>query len=145
MKFSPKTDEDIKRAMLLDAGSYDFEVLSAEEKLSKKGNPMIVVKLLVFAGERRREVTDYLMESMAFKLRHFAFAVGLGKEYESGDLNAENFRGRSGKVVLAVEEQVGYSPKNVVRDYEVAEGMKEAATAAAKPRAAAPVDDEPPF
>jgi hypothetical protein len=40
------------------------------------------------ADGKGRKVNDYLMESVAYKLRHFAYAVGLGKSYEAGSLDA---------------------------------------------------------
>ena len=131
MRIIPKTDDEIRKSLLLPEGTYDFEVESAEETISKKGNPMVVVKLRVFTGEGgSRIVTDYLMEAMQFKLRHYMHAVGLGGDYDAGNVDASTFQGRSGRVALSVEDQPGYPPKNTVDDYLVPDESKAASTAA---------------
>jgi hypothetical protein len=107
---------------------------------------MIEVKLAVFRPNGSRAyVTDYLLEKMAYKLRHFSYAVGLGDAYEAGDINAEQCAGRSGRVALKIEEQDGFEPKNVVRDYIVPETAKPAKPAAHVPPAQAADANEPPF
>lgn len=118
MNFTPKTEEELARESLLSAGTYPFEVLEAIEQVSKKGNEMIKLKLNVFgqSGEQVH-VYDYLLESMAFKLRHFAEAAGLLRDYEAGKLDAQACVGKNGFVKLEIEEQLGYVPRNTVKDY----------------------------
>lgn len=120
MKFTPKTADELARESLLAAGTYPFEVMEALEKVSQKGNDMIKLKLNVFGpnGEQAH-VYDYLLESMAFKLRHFAETTGLLKEYDSGQLSPHSCIGKGGFVKLGIEESAGYPPKNAVKDYIV--------------------------
>lgn len=146
VKTNPQTEQALKEAMLLPAGDYDFEVLDAVDKVSKNGNEMIALKLGVFRPNGSKQyVNDFLMEKLAFKLRHFAYAVGLGEKYEAGEMVAEDCKGRAGRVTVKIEEQDGYAPKNAVRDYVVIgkETVKPAANA--KPTAPASNTDEPPF
>lgn len=118
MKTNPKSEAALREEMLLPAGDYDFEVLDAVDKLSQKGNEMIAVKLAVFRPNGSRQyVNDWLMEKMAFKLRHFCYSVGLGEKYEAGDLDAESCKGRTGRVTLKIEEQEGFGSRNAVKDY----------------------------
>lgn len=118
MKLTPKSEKEVSNFKVFPKGIYDFEVITAEEKTSKAGNDMIEVRLRVFDAEgNRTTVTDYLMEAIAYKLRHAAAACGLLGSYEQGQLNADNMVGCCGKVVLAVETPVGYPEKNVVKDY----------------------------
>ncbi len=147
MKTNPQSEQAIREAMLLPPGDYDFEVLDAQDKVSKNGNEMIAVKLAVFRPNGSRQyVNDYLMEKMAFRLRHFCYAVGIGDKYESGDLAADHCKGRAGRVTLKIEEQDGFDPKNVVKDYVPVQVDAKPAPAAAKlPSAAAASIDEPPF
>ena len=136
MKFAPKSEEEIQKANLAPEGEYDFQVVAAEDATSKKGNPMIKLKLGIFSGNAMAwQVTDYLIEAMAEKLRHFCDCVGLLKKYEAGSLDAIDCRGREGRVVLEIEEQNGYHPKNSVVNY-VCKTVKPAAGAAAGPAAA---------
>lgn len=149
MKIQPQTEDQLAKAMLLPAGEYDFEVVTAEDRISKSGNEMIEVGLLVFAGDAKRTVKDYLMEKMAYKLRHYCYAVGLGKEYESGELTAALCVGRTGRVKLKVEEQDGFRPKNAVADYVVGATTDVPQKTAPKLPTASPAaaadPNEPPF
>ncbi len=124
MKFTPKSKEELAQAGLLPDGIYDFEVLVAEDTISKSGNDMLKLKLKVWGNDSREVIVfDYLLEAMAFKLRHFAEETGLIAKYESGELHDYDCVGRSGKVNLIVQaSQVGsngnsYPPKNAVKDY----------------------------
>lgn len=117
MKITPKTEKELQEEKLLAPGIYDFEIESAEDKVSKSGNDMIVVTLKVYGNNRHVYVTDYLMEKMAFKLRHACDACGILKAYESGELTSDLFCGKTGKVKLKMEEAGEYPAKNIVVDY----------------------------
>lgn len=125
MNFRPKTEEEIASELVMPAGTYDFEVVEAEEKLSKARNEMLVLTVKVFPPEGGfRLVTDYLMEKMAYKLRHFCAGTGLLDAYNGGSLNARMCEGRCGKLVLQVDPErrsedgtKTYPPKNSVKDY----------------------------
>jgi hypothetical protein len=118
MKVQPKTEQECSN--LLPAGVYSFEVLEATEGKSKKSNDMITLKLGIEHNESTRGIFDYLVDidSMAFKIRHFADAVNMLAEYEKGQLNADDLVGLSGKCKLDIQPaQNGYDAKNVVKDY----------------------------
>lgn len=118
MRFSPKTEDELARESLLEAGAYPFEILDATDTVSKNGNDMIKLKLNIFGNNGEQvHVYDYLLEKLAFKLRHFAETTSLLKDYESGQLDSFACVGKTGFVKLDIEEQVGYSPRNVVKDY----------------------------
>ena len=118
MDFTPKSEDEIKRASLLEAGEYDFEILLANHATSKSGNEMIKIKLGIYSGDRiTNHVFDYLLPAMEAKLRHFCDSVGLLSKYEQGTLCAEDCQGRSGRCKLVIKEQEGYPPKNDIRDY----------------------------
>jgi len=126
MQFKPKTEKEIATDGLLEKGEYDAEVMSAIEGVSKKGNPMMTVKMRVFrpnGGEAH--IFDYLLETVAYKLRHFAFAIGLGSQYEAGALDAEDCVRRSCVVVVGIDDKnKDFPPKNVIKDYVVEEEEK---------------------
>lgn len=124
----PKTEEELDMDRLLPKGTYDFEIVKAEEKTSKKGHEMIDANLKVYHGEGFQFVRDFLMEAMPHKLRHFAETVGVLDAYESGSLQASDIVGRSGKVRIDIEPAGEYPAKNVVKDY----GEKKKADVAAK-------------
>lgn len=153
MKFPPKTDAQLADEAMLPEGEYDFTVDKAEDKISKKGreagateSDMIQVDLTIFSDRGDRKIKDWLMEKMAWKLKHFAFSVGLGAAYESGDLDASSLVGRSGKVMLKKGVKNGdFAPRNEVRDY-VVPAAGDAPAEKPKPRVpAAASDDSVPF
>lgn len=118
MKFTPMTKEEIELANLLAPGVYPFEILSATDEISKTGNEMIKLKLNVFSEDREVHVFDYLLEKMAFKLRHFAEATDMLADYEAGKINAWHCVDKVGYCKLAIDQGNGEFPaKNVVKDY----------------------------
>lgn len=121
MKFTPKSEKEIAEMNLLSKGEYSFQVASCEETVSKKGAPMLVLTLYLYdhALQPCGRVRDYLLEAMPHKLRHAAYACGLGEKYESGNLDASDFNGRNGSAKIGIEQdKTGqYPDKNVVLDY----------------------------
>jgi len=105
-------------------GTYDFEVFSASEKVSKaSGNGMIELRLDVYNDQgSRRVIFDYLVPGTDFgdaKIAHAYEAIGMKKQYESGELSANDFEGKRGKVSLRTQKGTkDYpEPKNVVSSY----------------------------
>lgn len=124
MQFAPKSEEEVKRK-LLEPGEADVEVLTASEEVSDKGNAMIKLKVKLYDSKGEQgTIYDYLMEKMAYKLRHAAYAFGLGHKYESGELEAEDFLGKSGRCKIRIKQDQGYDPKNEIADYVVADSTK---------------------
>lgn len=120
MRFEPKSEADVASANLFPAGTYDFEVQAAEDQVSKAGNEMIKLTLRVYAQDGSfTTVFDYLLESVAYKLRHAAAACGLMRAYDSGRLEASDFEGRSGRCKLRIQKDKDgqYPDKNTVSDY----------------------------
>lgn len=151
MRITPQTESAVMEANLLPAGEYPFTIQVAQEKTSKVkpdgsgGNPMIAVQLEVYDTEGKgHKVNDYLMESVAYKLRHFAYAVGLGDRYEAGELDAAAMQGRSGRCLIRIEPAKGeFNARNSVKDYCKAES--DSPPQPARPSAPAASSDEPPF
>lgn len=138
MRFEPKTDQQLAAEdtrSLLPPGTYDAEIVEAEEKVSAKGNDMIAARLRVFDNNGgTRTVRDWLMASMGRKLRNAAYAAGLRQEYDSGELLAADFVGKTCKVKIKVEQDRNgqYPDSNRVDDYIVAEGRSAGGGAGAR-------------
>ena len=152
MKFVPKTDDELASENLLPDGTYNFEVMEAEEKLSKGGNEMIRLKLKVYDGSGGfKYVDDYLLEAILYKVKHCMDACGLSAEYARGELDAKDMIGRSGqvKIISQQDKEKNYPPRNAVKDYVIGKGaaapQKERKTAMASSGATDPFDDEIPF
>ncbi len=121
MKVEPRTAKEVDEMGLLPVGVYDFYVAEATDTTSKKGNDMAVLKLKIEDDTgRQATLVDYLVsiDSMAYKIRHFADSVGLLAAYERGDLPADMMAGRVGKCKVGIKPADGeYRAKNVVNDY----------------------------
>lgn len=130
MKFQPKSEIDLQNDNLWPVGVYGFEVLEdvtlgqnhyqTIDRVSKNGNEMIQLVLKVYNDDGRFiTVIDYLLESIAYKLRHAAAACGLLDKYETGILTAADFKGKSGNLKLKIDkDKTGqYSDRNGVADY----------------------------
>ena len=126
MRFQPKTEEEIQTANLLPDGKYGFVISNAEEKVSASGNDMIVLTVRVYKDDGGFIlITDYLMEKMAFKLRHACQACDLLADYDAGELDHNKFVGKEGFVKIKTQPAKGeYSAKNVIADYVVGEEFK---------------------
>lgn len=134
MKFTPRSETELAEANCFPKGIYPFEILEAEERVSKKGSDMIYVKLNVFGpNDRSRWVKDYLLEAIPHKLRHFCQEVGLLAKYEAGELDADMLIGKQGRVALGIEVQEGFPAKNNVVDYGDKSRPVEAVAAGAPP------------
>ena len=158
MQFNPTDAGNSSGFDLLPEGTYEIEVVEAEEQTSKKGNEMIALTLQAQHPDGYPvRIWDYLVSVAAatFKIEQFCNAAGLTEKFKAGRLLADDCRGC--KVTARIEIESGrdnYSDRNSIREY-VAGGAAEkqpagiatqpAATAAAAP-APKPIDEgEIPF
>lgn len=125
MRTDPKTEQQIMEENLMPDGIYPFEVVEATDAVSKSGNEMIVLKLRIVDDQNiARTLKDYLLASMAFKLRHFCVQTGLMDKYDADDLKAMNCVGKKGMVEITSDKTPRFAPdgkqypvKNSVKDY----------------------------
>jgi hypothetical protein len=116
LSFTPKSEEEVLN--LLKPGVYDFQVKTAENSTSKKGNAMIKLTVVVWDKEGNEHyITDYLMASLMFKLKHFCDTVGLEEKYNQGQFTAEDCLNKSGKCKIRIDEAGEYPAKNSIQDY----------------------------
>jgi hypothetical protein len=151
MQFQPKTDQQLADEAMLPEGEYDFTIDKATDTVSRtSGAPMIAVEMTVFSDRGDRKIKDWLMEKMAWKLKHFAASVGMAQAYESGALDAQALVGRSGKLKLKKGKANGdFAPRNEVKDYcvpaDAAEAKPAANAAPRTPIGGGAADNDPPF
>lgn len=123
MGYQPKSEDQLAKEGLLADGTYEFEVQDTSDKPSKKGNDMYTLKLHIFAPDGAAHIVyDYIALGNNFgerKLRHAADACRLLDIYGTGNLKPSDFMGKTGKVVVKIQEgNADYPmPKNVVSDY----------------------------
>jgi len=123
MKFKPQTEEEASASTrkVLPAGSYDAEVLLAEETRSKAGNDMLKIKLAVYRPNGGQEwVWDYITDT-SYRLGQLMSACGLSEQYQKGEVHPDELEGKSFKVTLKVDPARGeYSERNSVGRYGTA-------------------------
>ncbi len=136
MNFAAKTEKQLVEEKLIPAGVYPFEVLTAEDKMSKAGNSMIELGLRVFTPDgRARSMRDWIMEKMAYKLFHFCSYTGLAVKYEQGTLHSSDCVGRTGYVdiIIQADKKGQFPDRNSVGDYVRAPAMKTGGVVSSKP------------
>lgn len=154
MRTTPKTEKEIAEANLWKPGVCDFEVLEAEDTISKtSGDDMIKLKVRIFNEDGDNQIVfDYLLDSMPGKLRHAAAAFGLLTKYENGGFEAFECVGKTGQCKVAVQKDKNgqFPDKNGIADYivpdvKVPEPRKTAASTMAPAGGRRDLDDEIPF
>jgi hypothetical protein len=134
MRLVPRTEEELLN--LLPDGEYDFFIKQAEDTLSKQKydsqgqplprNEMIKLTLGILDAQNKEHILfDYLLEAMAFKVKHFAEAVGLEDKYNAGCYMADDCWNKSGRCYVTRQEaKDGFQAKNNVSDYIRASDVK---------------------
>ena len=120
MKFTPTTEEQQERRTFepFPAGEYDYTVEAAEDTTSKAGNDMIKLTLHVYNTEgHKRVLFDYLLDSAAWKIKQFAASAGLLERYDSGEIEAYEMVGKTGRLKLKIESSEQYGDQNKVAFY----------------------------
>ena len=120
MNFTPKSEEECKKPFpVVPKGEYDFEVIESTDATSKNGNDMIKLLIAIWQGEQILcRVFDYLLPAMEAKLRHACDSCGLLDKYQSGNIQSDDFVGRTGKVKIKISRATAeYLAKNEVEDY----------------------------
>lgn len=127
---------------LLPDGVYDFEVVKADRKTSRSGNPMCALTMHVWdkAGEKHT-IFDFLVFSTANmcikKISRFSKSTGIYEEFKKSSLR-EDMVGLSGKVLIGTEDEMPrpsggmYPRKNVVMEYLPESEQPRASTVRAK-------------
>jgi len=127
MKITKKTDQELQEMSLIEPGQYPFEVIEAEDRISKSGNEMIWLKLKIWDSlGRERFIFDYLLDSMAHKVKHFCDITNMQDKYENENLLATDCLGKSGHLDLIIQkDKTGqYADRNSVRDYVVKKSVE---------------------
>ena len=103
----------------LPAGDYPSTIKSAQEETSKQGNAMLVIVFDVHSEKRgRREVTEYITESMSWKLKRIAQAIGAESSFVKGEFFANDYIGRHLLLTLTVEDSPKYGEQNRVKSFK---------------------------
>lgn len=105
MDFTPMSQEEIEREDRAKPGLYGFKVEECLEKMSKAGNPMIELKLIIYT-DSGLEITiyDYLVSSVSWKLKQFCKSVGLIQQLMMGKISEMDILNKTGICDVAYEK-----------------------------------------
>lgn len=121
MRITPRTEQDVAPKPIIKKGIYKFRIEAAADKVSAAGNDMIVLTVQVQneAGKAIAQITDYLTEKNAAKLRHAAAACCAIARYDTGELSAADFIGKRGncRVIVTKDHSGKFGDKNEIADY----------------------------
>ena len=117
MHFPPKSKAELKPAIA--DGEYPATVCKAENKISKAGNEMVALTLRVHVGDGSVLVNDWLLSvpTGLWKIHDFCEAAGLGRQYESGQLQPEDCIGAEVFVKVASEDGGKYGIQPRIKAY----------------------------
>lgn len=142
MNFTPLSEQELQIASLMPEGIYDYQVVKAEDKISKAGNEYTSINLMVW-DEQGKEHIIYTNMALIKLLKHFCDVNNMEEQYKSGNIIAASFEGKNGgKVQLGIEGEKpkegggNYKAKNIVLDY-----IAPSADSTMKPLPAAKKDD----
>jgi len=141
-------DSDLQPPDSVEGGkTYDATVITAEERMSQKGNVYINMKLAVFVSPDK-PATLYTTVMVAYppKLKAFCLSAGLYKQWLTQELHYSECRNRSCRVVISEQQnEKGYFE---VDTFEVSDNAEVKLQEARKQLASTGVgggDDEIPF
>jgi hypothetical protein len=112
-------EDDFNKNVLLAEGDGFFKIEAADKKLSKAGNPMLVLTMtLKDSLGKTTQHYEYITANMAFKVHAILGATGQAHLYdEKGKVNPHDLLGCKGKCVIYTRKEDGYDPRSSVKRY----------------------------
>lgn len=107
--YNAMNEEDCQKARfdLIPDGEYPFYVEGATEKLSKAGNDMIELSLVIWDRDgKEHKIKDFLLatERMMWKNRHFCESTSMIDVYEANQFCASHAVGKNGKCKIGQQK-----------------------------------------
>lgn len=122
MRVTPKTDEELSNVW--NAGWYPATIENAVEATSSKGAEMLVVTVRSYDNDsgRSKEIKDYIVDAVAYKVKHICEACGVLSDYERGVVDPQKLVSVNVEVKLGIsQDKTGQFPdKNQITDYREA-------------------------
>jgi hypothetical protein len=119
VKVSGKNETEIAQARLMPDQWYEAYSMDAEEKISKAGNEMLVMTVIIRLSGSDRKLIDYMTASAEYRLLSLAEATGNRAKYDAGELNSVDVRAKHFRVKTAMQkDRTGvYGDKIVIAEY----------------------------
>ncbi len=120
MKFTPKTEAELRADKVLPKGEYDVEIVGCEEAVSKKsGLDMLKLTLKVHGPEKAVLANDYIVCNQQDKLHNLCSSIGIVDKYAKGEVGPSELANQWAYAKVDVESNDTYGDKNVIKKYVV--------------------------
>lgn len=120
MKFTPKTEAELRADKVLPKGEYDVEIVGCEEAVSKKsGLDMLKLTLKIHGPEKAVLANDYIVCNQQDKLHNLCSSIGIVDKYAKGEVGPSELANQWAYAKVDVESNDTYGDKNVVKKYIV--------------------------
>jgi hypothetical protein len=131
MKFTPKSEAELKAEKVVPKGEYDVEIIGCEEAVSKKsGLDMLKLTLKVHGPEKVVLANDYIVCNQQDKLHNLCSSIGIVDKYAKGEVGPNELAGKWAYAKVDVESNDTFGDKNVIKKYVVKKLDKGAAAKA---------------
>lgn len=108
MKFKVLAEDELNnQRFFLEEGICDFEVLEANERNSKAGNPMIELKLKCTDKNGKVGIIfDYIVSvNMEWKIKSFCESINHPEYYQQGEIDSKYVEGKMGRVEVYLQKE----------------------------------------
>jgi|2_EtaG_2_1085320.scaffolds.fasta_scaffold71508_3 hypothetical protein len=116
MRWSSDVKE--KEFKLLKPGKAQFEIIEADEGVTKKGDPKISLKIHLWDSNNDTCLTfENLTSAMNWKIKHLMESIGRGDKFQNGTDDFFTWIGKKGECEIYVEKSEQYGDRVKIKDY----------------------------
>lgn len=98
-------------------GRHEVEIVAAEARTSRAGNPMLDLTYRTFTRTGDVFVKDYLVSTPRSRWKIKRFCAALGLDFEAGRIDPQELVGKRLTVDVGIEEDGNGRDRNVVTEY----------------------------
>ena len=117
MKYKVMSQLDVYTKNILPQGEHIFEIVRAEDLISKKNNPIFKLTFKVEVNNEVFWICDYLSEKIPWKIKNFMDAINILDNYTLGEITSEDCLGKKGRFRIVQEYSEVYGVQSVISYY----------------------------
>tara|TARA_B100000214_G_scaffold368428_1_gene339965 strand:+ start:7379 stop:7807 length:429 start_codon:yes stop_codon:yes gene_type:complete len=116
MQFDPNTVKDA--SWLVPEGEYDFEIVHAEDSVSKFGVEQMFFKFRVFLADGETAlIHQYIGGKHLYKLKHLCNSIGCIQFWNDGDCDPGDMLNKSGRGFLGTYDKNDGTKRNTFQRF----------------------------
>ncbi len=117
MKYTVINEQGSCTKNILPQGEHIFEIVRAEDLISKNNNAMLKLTLKVEVNKEKFWIYDYLSEKIPWRIKNFMDAINMSQNYSLGEIVPEDCLGEKGKIKVVQEYSEEYGIQSVISYY----------------------------